>query len=400
LSVEELVAAMQALVDQAKAPGPNGEAERGLTDEEMAEYERLEALLNRARKTEEIIKRQQAWKSVNVSPVVAAKTESTEEVERAAFRAALLGDKSMVQRAQSEGVGSAGGFLVPTTFRNQLVQRLKAFGGVMGGAEEITTATGEPLYWLTNDDTSNVGAITAEGANLPQGGADIVYGTRALGAYKYSSGGASNAPLKVSYELLQDSAFDITGHIASRLAERIGRKMADNLVNGTGAGEPTGLLSAAGGLTATSSWSSNTAPTYADLLNFVHTLDPAYRTDGCVWVFNDATLKLIRNMKDSQNRPLFWDASMNLTNGLTGLTLLGFPVIIDQACPTPGAVAGNNFGFFGNLKQAYVVRHVRDITMVTLNELFAANGQVGYMAWARMDAMVQDANAGVLLKAA
>lgn len=389
---DEIVRAMDALVPA------DGSA---MADESVAEYERLEGELQRAAKTEEIVQRQAAWKTVSVPRVLAgtpAAVDGDAEISRSFEQYLRTGVANAdIQRAQSEGTSSAGGYLVPEGFRALIVERMKAFGGVQAGSTVITTATGQPLPWVTNDDTGNVGAIVAENAALGSG-ADLAFGTKTLGAYKYASNGTGTAALKVSYELLQDSAFDVPSFVARKLGERIGRKVADGLVNGSGTGEPTGLLSTAGGLSASTAVSSNTAPTYADLLNIVHNVDPAYRAEGCVWVFNDGFLKLLRGIVDDNHRPLFWDQSMNLSNGLTGMTLLGFPVIIDQACPAPSG--SNNFGFFGNLREAYVVRMVKDISMVTLNEKYAENGQVGYLAWARLDATVQDTNAGVVLRAA
>ena len=75
-------------------------------------------------------------------------------------------------------------------------------------------------------------------------------------------------------------------------------------------------------------------------------------------------------------------------------TLLGYPVVVDNAMPD--LLTGSTKGLvFGDLKQAYVVRTVKDFTMVTANELFAGTGQVGFLGWGRYDGMVQDPNAAV-----
>jgi HK97 family phage major capsid protein len=396
VTVEEILAAIQAILDAAK--GEDGE-ERPLTEDEVAEVEDLERKLDLARKTEEIVKRNAAYRSSKAPAVITGKTSrGDDEVARAFDQYLRTGRVSdMIQRAQGEASGPAGGFLVPDGFRAQMVERRKAFGGVANNCEVITTESGNPLPWPLNDDTANVGAIVAEGANVPQGGADLVFATRALGAYKYGSGGASNAALKVSWELAQDSAFNLGEFVARKLGERIARAQAADWVVGTGTGEPQGLLSAQGGITAATALSSNSAPTYADLVTIVHDLDPEYR-EGAVWVFNDGFLEVLRKMEDQQDRPLFGSLnSWAMGDNPGGSTLLGFPVIIDQACPDPSS--GNLFGFFGNLREAYVIRRVKDLTMVTLNEMYAANGQVGYLAWERADGMVQNPYAGVLLKA-
>lgn len=396
MGVEEILAALQQILDGARAEDGT---ERSLTDEEVERYEKLEKDLIVARKSAEIVKRQAAYKSVSVPVVTGTKSAGDDEVSRAfdAYLRTGRVDSDVISRAQGEATGSAGGYLVPEGFRQKMVEKRKAFGGVAENCETISTESGNPLPWPLNDDTSNVGAIVAEGATVTTGGADLVFSTRALGAYKYGSGGASNLPLKVSWELAQDSAFDLQGYVARKLGERIARAQAADWVVGTGVSEPQGLLSTQGGITGATAISSNSAPTYDDFVTIVHDLDPAYR-EGAVWVFNDAFLEIIRKMDDG-TRPLMWGLNnSNLGDPMGGATLLGYPVIIDQACPSPSA--SNKFGFFGNLREAYVIRRVKATTMVTLNELYAVNGQIGYLAWERADGMVQDPNAGVLLTAA
>lgn len=396
MGVEQILEALQAILDGAK--NEEGVA-RGLTDEEVERYETLEKDLTRAQKSAEIVKRQAAYKSVNVTGVATPpQGEEVDEVSRA-FEGYLRSGKQseLIHRAQGEATGPAGGYLVPEGFRQKMIEKRKAFGGVGENAESISTDSGNPLPWPLNDDTSNVGAIVPEGAVVTTGGADLVFSTRALGAYKYGSGGASNLPLKVSWELAQDSAFDLAGFVARKLGERIARGQAPDWVVGTGVGEPQGLLSTQGGIAGATAIASNTTITYDELITIMHDLDPAYR-EGAVWVFNDGILEMLRKLKDADNRPILWNSSGNLGDAPTGLTLLGHRVIVDQACPAPAA--SNKFGFFGNLKDAYVIRRVKATTMVTLNELYAVNGQIGYLAWERADGMVQDPNAGVLLTAA
>lgn len=398
MTVEEILAALQAIIDGAK--GEDG-APRSLTEDEVERYEKLEADLAVAQKSAEVIKRQAAYKSVNVViPGSKTQTDDGDDAVTRAFDAYLrTGDKTIegIQRAQGEASGPAGGYLVPEGFRQKMVEKRKAFGGVAENCETISTDSGNPLPWPLNDDVSNTGAIVAEGATVTTGGADLVFSTRALGAYKYGSGGASNLPLKVSWELAQDSAFDLAGFVARKLGERIARAQAADWVVGTGAGEPQGLLSTQGGIGGATAIAANTTITYDELITIMHDLDPAYR-EGAVWVFNDGILEILRKLKDLDGRPILWNSQGNLGDAATGLTLLGHRVIVDQACPAP--LASNSFGFFGNLQEAYVIRRVKATTMVTLNELYAVNGQIGYLAWERADGMVQDPNAGVLLTAA
>lgn len=409
MTIGEIMAAMQALVDQynsaaADATGaPDPAAATPMPADAVARYEELEGMLQMAQKTQEIQKRNAAYRTnVTALPVASegAKNMSA-DAHSAAFRSFMNNGNSFLQtaegaqyRAQSEGLSSAGGFLVPTTLSDKIIERLKAFGGFGQAAEQLTTASGNPFAYVTNDDVSNLGALVPENSLITTG-ADLVFGERLLGAYKFATVGANSLPLKVSWELLQDSSIDIESFIAKKFAERIQRKLADAFVNGSGISEPQGVLN--GGLTAATQWSSNTAPTYADLVNIVHSLDPAYRS-GAKWVFNDKTMALIEKLVDSTGRPLIWNTQGLLADAPNERMLLGYPVIIDQAFADPSG--GNSFGIFGDPSQAYIVRKVKDFTMVVLNELYAPNGQTGYIGWGRWDGMVQDVNAAVTLHAA
>lgn len=366
---------------------------------DVAGYEALEAELAVVNKADEIVKRQAAYTAYRPAsvPVVTGQVAADDDMSRA-FNDYLRTGKvngDLVSRAQSEGVGSAGGYLVPEAFQNKLIERMKAFGGLQNAAEGISTSTGNTLSWLTNDDvvSTEAGIVAENGSNTF--GADLVFGKNSLSAYKYDTAGASGDLLKVSWELLQDSEFDLTGFIARKFGERIARKLAVDLVNGTGVNEPQGIISTQGALTTSgvTIGSATAGPTYAELVTIEHSLDPAYR-DGAKWLMNDKTLGLIEQLVDLNGRPLIWNAGDALGAGRAQKTLLGYPVVIDQAMPDllTGATKGM---VFGNLSEAYIVRTVKDITMMQDPYSYLRTGQTGFLAWGRFDGMVQNVNAAV-----
>lgn len=409
MTVEQIIAALQAIIDEAQASvaasaDPN--AEPVLTEEQAKRYEELEAQLLVARKSEEILKRN-ALHKLAVGPV-ASGIQVTERIDAATrnfdqfLRSGGKVDPDLVARAQSEASGPAGGYFVPDTFRDKLIEKQKAFGGLMAAAENITTATGAPLIWMTNDDVLDTEAgIVAEGA-ANTFGADFVFGRNALNAFKYDTAGATASSgndtakwLRVSWELLQDSNYDLQPFIARKFAERIQRKLAKDLINGSGVNEPVGIISTAGGLTdsGVTIASATAGPTYAELVTIEHSLDIAYR-DNAKWLMNDRTLSLIEQLVDLNGRPLIWNSGAALGDSKAQKSLLGYPVVVDNAMPD--LLTGSTRGLvFGDLQQAYVVRTVKDFTLVVANELFAGTGQVGFLGWGRYDGMVQDANAAV-----
>lgn len=388
MSIEEILAALQAIIDGAQG--------RSLTDEEAERYEQLEVELRNANRDVQIRSRQEAYNTPvpGLAAAVHVGTAQQDTTLERAFnhylRTGQVNADLVELRAQGEAVGSEGGYLVPEGFRDKIVDRMKAFGGVANVVENITTATGNNLPWPTVDDTANVGEIVAEGGTFASG-ADLVFGTADLGAYKYMAGGGSNLPLRVSVELLQDAAFDVEGLVSRKLGERIARIQSTHLVSGTGVSQPLGIQT---GLTGVE-LAAGTGVAYDDLIDFIHAVDPAYRESGCGWAFNDTSLATIEKIKDSNGDPVWRPSTADMATGVGGGTLMGYPVTIDQAFDdiTLAAGAAINWGVFGNLSEGYVRRSVRDIVLIVNPWTRAANGQVEFTAWARMDATQQNVNA-------
>lgn len=308
-------------------------------------------------------------------------------------------------RASPQGIGvpADGGYLVPPGYRATMTESLKAYGGLINLANVITTSTGQPLQWPTNDDTGNVGAILSENSQISELGVTI--GTRAIGAYTYTS-----KLIRVSLQLLQDSAFDLDTWLPKKMGQRIGRAVAADLVNGTGVGMPTGLLpGVTAGVNTTgsvSAWNTPVAAGDSLLFNMIvdleHSVDPAYRNSSpasdpngssgqCRFLLSDSALARVRKIKDSQNRPLWLPVP---TAGFPA-TINGNPYSIDQAMPVgSGTVAtGTKMILFGNFHEGFVVRQVLDVQAVRLTERYADFLQVGFFGFMRLDATPDDAGA-------
>lgn len=387
-TIEEITSAMTALVD--------GAADRSLTDDEVTAYEGFEQELQNVQRTDAIRTRNAAYNVVRTPAGVPSRGGKSVDTYANAFNAYLRSGKpnaDLIQNAQSEGTPSEGGYLVPDLFRTKLVERVKAFGGIGGIAERYTTGNGNPVEWPTIDDTANVGEIVQEG-NTFSAGADLVFGSNSLASYSYVAGGGSSTPLRVSLELLQDTSFDIEGLLTRLLGTRIARLQATHLATGTGVQQPLGLIT---GLTPVQA-AANTGLTYADLVTWIHSVDPAYRGNAR-WVLNDTTLAMVEKLVDSAGNPIYRGRDANMALGLNEATLLGYPMTIDQAMPTyvvNSHAAGDVAIAFGDIGQGYVVRDVRNVELLVNPYTRMAYRQVEFTAWARMDATQQDTNAYIV----
>lgn len=394
----EAVTTMQKLVDAARAE------ERGLNADELQNWnncnqaiedleqqieveKRTSSLVNKVAEAEADLMRENVSKGKAAAPEQREDTPSYEKTfeayarygmeslsseERGIMRAHFNG-ASREERAQSVGTDSAGGYTVPEGFANQIEVAMSAYQGIRNVSTVISTATGNTLPWPTVNDTGNSGALLAE--NAADSEQDVTFAEISLGAYKYTSN-----IIRVSVELMQDSAFDMEQFLAGIFAERLGRITATHYATGTGSSQPNGLVTAsAAGKTAASA----TAITYNELLDLKHSVDPAYRSNA-VWVMKDSTLKAIKQLQDSNGLPL-WQPM--IADG-SPATLDGDRYVIDQ---NMDAIAtGNKTVLYGDTSK-YLIRDVRGFSMVRLNERYADNHQVGFVAFMRTDADLLDA---------
>jgi len=280
---------------------------------------------------------------------------------------------------------SLGGYLVPAGFRNTMTETLKAFGGLINFANVIQTETGNPLSWPTNDDTGNIGAILNENTQITE--QEATFGTKAVGAYTYTS-----KLVRVSLQLLQDNVFDLDNWLPRKLGERIGRAVANDLVNGTGVGQPTGALpTSVNGATVSAAnfidydGGAGGHLGYNALVDLEHSIDPAYRALGDTrYLFSDSTLKILRKYVDTPLRPI-WNPVPVMGQPAT---INGQPYSIDQAMPA--ATGTNKPILFGNFNAGFLVRQALDVQAVRLTERYADFLQVGYFGFMRIDSVPDD----------
>lgn len=393
-TIEEIMAAMNALVE--------GAADRDLTDDEANQYETLENELKGAQRSQQIRSRNGAYNVVRTPAGVpappAAAGDGRTDLDRAFLDYLRTGRENMditeLRNAQSESGSAAGGYLVPTTMRDRMVEKMKAFGGIAQYAETITTTTGEPIEWPTLDDTANKGVITPEGAATPSGGADLVFGKNSIGAYRFTSAGTGNNPLRVSKALIRDSAFDIEGLVARKLGERIGRAMAPLWATGTGVGEPLGIV--ASGWTA--DYDLNTADTvkYVDAVNAQDKLDAAY-DNGSIWLMRKNTWSQWRLVVDNNGRPIVQDYSQGITDQPVR-RLVGNEVGISEEMPLLSSAGITYPMVYGNVSAAYLIRYVGSPSVLVNPYSRMQQGEIEYTGEQWADGLVQDRNAYVIVR--
>jgi HK97 family phage major capsid protein len=286
-----------------------------------------------------------------------ASLDALDGEERKVLRA---GTENIEKRIQTGGSNTAGGYTVPVELQNMLVRSMKAWGPMYDGSivSELNTTSGNALPIPTTDDTSKTGVQGTEGTALTDdGSADAVFGQKQLEAYDFNT-----KFVKFSWQLAQDSIFNMETLLADLLGERLGRLANAQLTTGTGTNAPNGIVTASTlGKTAASA----TAIAADEIIDLSHAVDPAYRISPKVgFMFNDLTLAAIRKLKDGQGNYL-WQMG-NVKEGVPG-TLLGYRYVINQAMAN--IATGNKTILFGDFGK-YWVRKVGSPVIGVLRERF------------------------------
>jgi HK97 family phage major capsid protein len=290
----------------------------------------------------------------------------------------------IVPEKRVEGTGaSVGGTLIPPAFQRNLEIALKYYAPFTEYAEVIDTPDGAPMIWPLSSTVSRECQLVAEGGSVTD--ADISTNKTTFGAYKFGD------LVKVGMEISQDSFTSVDGLVVDAFALSFGRGLTHKFTTGTGTNEPTGIITAStAGPTVTGDDNAvSPAPLsqvgYYDMLNLLHSVDPAYRNQpSASFMFTDSTLLALQKLKDKFGHPL-WQPSFAADQPSR---ILNKPYIINTYMDEIGANAKPVL--FGALDR-YKVRRVKNMSVQRLIERYAEFGQVGLIAWARYDGNLLDA---------
>lgn len=292
---------------------------------------------------------------------------ASHEYKRAFWNAMRNKNSFEIQNSLKIGTDSEGGYLAPDEFERTLVEGLLEENIFRQLAKVITTSSGDrKIPVVASKGTASW--VDEEGA-IPE--SDDAFSQVSIGAYKLAT------MIKVSEELLNDSVFNLESYIAKEFARRIGSKEEEAFFIGDGIGKPTGIFNETDGGELGITAASQTAITVDEIMDLFYSLKSPYRKKA-VFTMNDATVKLIRKLKDGNGQYL-WQPSV--TAGEPD-TILNRPV--KTSAYVPIAKAGAKPIAFGDFSY-YWVADRQGRSFQRLNELFAATGQVGFKATQRVD---------------
>lgn len=370
----KLINDMRSIIDLSDNEG------RPMSSDETLKYDRMESDVDGF--TQTIDRREKQTKAENMladSPAEARvsnrKQTKAERLDSDEYRAAfdkymrfgansLVGDEA---RALQEGTDSEGGYLTETVLERRLVQTLQDQNIMRQLAMVINTTSDRNIS--VESSVGSASWTSEEGAYTES---DAAFSQISLGAYKIAT------IMKVSEELMQDSIFDMDSYVGTNFGRRIAEAEEAAFVAGDGSSKPTGATAgASAGVTAASA----TAITSNEILDLLYSLKRQYRR-GASFLMNDSTIKAIRQLKDSSGQYL-WQPALSAGDPDT---IGGRPVYASY--DMPAATSGLVSVLFGDFKMGYMIADRGTTSFQRLNELYSANGQVGFRAYRRVDGKV------------
>ena len=284
-------------------------------------------------------------------------------------------------RTQTAGTTTAGGFTVPTELAS-FIDKAMAASGPMYDSNLFTvlnTTGGNTFNIPTVDDTAVTAvAHTEAGAVTDDGGKDVTFGQKQLGAFAFDT-----EWVRWSYELANDSILNVEALLGELLGERLGRIANSKLTTGSGSSDVEGIVTNSGlGKTAAAA----AAITADEIIDLIHSVDPAYRASASTAIMmNDSTLAAVRKLKDGNGNYL-WQMG-NYQAGVPQ-NLLGYNVVVNQAMDS--LATAKKVMLFGDMSK-YYVRKVGGPSLFVARERFAPD--YGILGYARFDGVLANTGA-------
>lgn len=399
----EVHAQMQELLGRAQ------KEKRALSADESEQWDRANADYSALTREIEMIQAMAGYSDPTstdpeITPIIKSETDAEKKRKAylAYFKNLLTGQgltrEEAMRLAHSEGpvkaqtsTGGTGAYVIPEEFIRMLEVTMKSFSGMLQASYIHRSQRAGTMNWPTIDDTTQTGAWQDEPRNSGLTPRAFTFGRVQYSAYTWAD------MAQLTWEFVQDEDVDfVSRRLAELFGESAGRAINQALTDGDGSGKPTGIIAASGGASTGKTTSSASAITKSEIIDILHSVDPAYRTGPNVrWMLADSTLAYLRKLDfgTTDTTPL-WQPSFQVGEPDR---ILGYPYIINQSFPS--IATGAKVVVFGDWSK-YVVRQVQDFQMVRLNERFADQLSTGFLGWLRIDGKILNTSALKVLRMA
>lgn len=307
-------------------------------------------------------------------------------------------DQKVMAKALSEGIDTAGGFLVPPDTQAELLARTAQMS-VMMGASRVVGTSRDLLRWPRLKAHSTSGSIYSSafvgswvGETPSESITDPSFEMMEIAIRKARVMG------KFSNDFIADAAVNVLAVMAQDGGGNMALVIDNGLIAGSGAAlEPLGLLNS--GLTtkdvegSTSDTISNTvsnAGSAPKIIALSYAL-PAQYSSNARWLMSRDIEGKVAALVDGNGRAIWPVLTGAGLQGAMPATLMNKPIMNSDFVPSDGTNA-NKVMVYGDF-QNFIVGQRAQITSTVLRERYAETDQTALILWARVGCGVANLDA-------
>lgn len=350
--------------------------ERAFNDEEKAEYT---SKLAEMRKLDEQIEAEEELRSLAIKSSKKADESgklSTEEAEKRAFEAFILGKKETRDATPVNMTYGANGAVIPDTIMQKVIDRVVEISPLFAAATKYAIPGDITIPKIDRSSGDITVAFAAEFSTLTANG--FKFGSVTL------SGHLAASLVLISKQLINNSKIDVVEVVVNKLAEAIAVFVENFLLNGDESISNSGLAGSmdSGNILTVASVAAITADNLIDVQDII----PDAYQGNAFWIMNPTMRTKIRKLKDGQGNYLLVP---DFQKG-SGYILLGKPAYVTDNLPTAsGAQAGDTLLYYGDFS-GLAVKTGESAEIQMLIEKYAEQHAVGMNTWFEIDARIEN----------
>lgn len=350
--------------------------ERAFNDEEKAEYT---SKLAEMRKLDEQIEAEEELRSLAIKSSKKADESgklSTEEAEKRAFEAFILGKKETRDATPVNMTYGANGAVIPDTIMQKVIDRVVEISPLFAAATKYAIPGDITIPKIDRSSGDITVAFAAEFSTLTANG--FKFGSVTL------SGHLAASLVLISKQLINNSKIDVVSVVVNKLAEAIAVFVENFLLNGDESISNSGLAGSmdSGNILTVASVAAITADNLIDVQDII----PDAYQGNAFWIMNPTMRTKIRKLKDGQGNYLLVP---DFQKG-SGYILLGKPAYVTDNLPTAsGAQAGDTLLYYGDFS-GLAVKTGESAEIQMLIEKYAEQHAVGMNTWFEIDARIEN----------
>lgn len=358
--MKELIEKRNSIVEEINNLFKDAETEkRALTEDEQSTFEAKTAELKALDKTIEAKREARSLTMMDVetpkTPEEKEEKRSTEEIEARAFETYLR-----EQRAGEMAKGDNGA-VIPKTIANRIIETVKQVAPIYALTTKFNVKGKLQFPVAKNAITTGYQKEFTDIASSAVGFDNVELDGYLIGALS-----------KVSVSLINNAQFDIVSYVINKIAQSIAEFLEKELI--VGATHIKGITNADYEDKGVKKVTSAAVAISADDLIDTQAAIKMNVQNGCQWLMNQTMLTNVRKFKDNNGQYIL---NPDVRTGF-GYELLGKPVMISDEMPDDTVIYGDWSAMYVNIHE--------DVNIRQLNEVYAAQHGVGFVAWAELDA--------------